>query len=166
MRVPMSMRRFTPAPISIARRPEAEFRFLLVKLGEVLNAVASLSMGTTTVQRMYSSALFCFVFATMCGCASTTKQGNGYQTRSYFGWITVQEKLQASGDAVVERITTVGLRMGTGLGLGYFDDTRVLLPQDCRLVIFVNDLEQMENLFRAYPPLKEGGNPCVKPNAP
>jgi hypothetical protein len=98
-------------------------------------------------------------------CASSEKQ-NGHQTRSYFGWLSVQEKLQESGNAVVERVMATGLRLGPGVGIGYFDDTRVLLPQDCRLVIFVKDLEQMENLFRAYPQLKEGGNPCIKPYAP
>jgi hypothetical protein len=98
-------------------------------------------------------------------CASSSVK-NGYQTHSYFGWINVQAKQQEPNDPVIERITTLGLRMGPGFGLGYLDDTRVQLPLDCRLVIFVKDLEQMENLFRAYPQLKEGGNPCVKPNAP
>ena len=40
--------------------------------------------------------------------------GKGYQTRSYFGWLTVQEKLQESGDAVVERVMAAGLRFGPG----------------------------------------------------
>lgn len=114
---------------------------------------------------MKTSGTLLLVFLGLMGCASSEKQ-NGYQTRSYFGWIHVQEKLQEPNDPMVERIVTLGLRMGPSFGLGYMDDTRVQLPLDCRLVIFVKDLGQMETLFRAYPQLKEGGNPCVKPNAP
>lgn len=97
------------------------------------------------------------------GCTST--QEGGYRTRSYLGWHTVQEKLPSSSEPVpvVERTRTLGLRLGPGLGIGYFDDSRVELPPECRLVIFVKDLQQLAQFFDAYPQLKEEMKPCVKP---
>lgn len=81
-----------------------------------------------SAHRMHKLFAVCCSCAALCGCAGTDKQSNGYQTRSYFGWVNVQEKLQEPNDPVVERITTLGLRMGPGFGLGYLDDTRVQLP--------------------------------------
>lgn len=97
------------------------------------------------------------------GCAS--KQEGGYRTRSYLGWHTVQERLLDSEDQVpvVERTRTLGLRLGPGLGIGYFDDSRVELPPGCRLVIFVKDLKQLAQFSEAYPSLKAEMKPCVKP---
>lgn len=109
-----------------------------------------------------------FLLATallLSGCAGP--QVGQYRTRSYLGWHTVQEKLPSSTEQapVVERIRTLGLRLGSGLGIGYFDDSRVELPRECRLVIFVKDLQQLAQFFDAYPQLQQGDNPCIKPNA-
>lgn len=101
----------------------------------------------------------------LCGCTST--QEGGYRTSTYLGWHTVQEKLPHSPEQapVVERTRTLGLRLGPGLGIGYFDDSRIELPPECRLVIFVKDLQQLAQIFEAYPRLQQGDNPCIKPNA-
>ena len=99
----------------------------------------------------------------MCGCAST--QEGEYRTRSYVGWHTVLEKLPHSPEQapVVERIRTWGLRLGPGLGIGYFDDSRVEMLPECRLVILVKDLRQLAQFFNAYPQLKQEMRPCVTP---
>lgn len=114
--------------------------------------------------QMYLPVLMIFILLTT-GCAAPVFQ-EGYQTRSYFGWITVIEKMQDESQSKVESIKSLGLSIGRSFGIGYFEDTRIILPLDCGMVIFVKDLDQMENLFKTYPQLRKGDNPCIKPNAP
>ena len=59
------------------------------------------------------------------------------QSSHYFGFMEL-EPLGDADDAVRGRsIETFGLRVGPGVGLGYFDETLVSVREDCRLVIFV-----------------------------
>lgn len=99
------------------------------------------------------------------GCVSPVVH-EGYRTRSYFGWTTVTEKLQANADPQVEIVKNVGVKIGQGLGLGYSEDVRVHLPMGCGVVIFVQNLDQLDQLFNVYPHLRQGDNPCIKPGAP
>lgn len=106
-----------------------------------------------------------FLIQLLMGCAQSPVN-NGYRSRSYFGWITAVEKIDADGAIKLESVKTMGIKVGQGFGIGYFEDSSVILPLDCGMVIFVKTIDQIEDLFKTYPHLRQGDNPCIKPGAP
>ena len=79
----------------------------------------------------------------------------------YFGYVKVVASPPASDGSVVSvGLTTYGVRIEKGIGIGYFDEHRIYVPLDCRLAIVVANeiqLEKAVNMLSAS--LKEGA--CV-----
>lgn len=119
-----------------------------------------------------------FLVFPLMGCATQSMDSNGYSTRRYFGWLEVTDykerkaNLNGSlGDEAkasdklpkIERVKAVGVRMDNGFAVGYFDESRIALPRECRLVIVVKDLDQIDKIAKNYPQLLKAEELCVKP---
>ncbi|MEI9885545.1 MAG: hypothetical protein WDN08_03445 [Rhizomicrobium sp.] len=97
-----------------------------------------------------------------CGVASactTVDTAKGPVNATYFGIVRVAtQPAQSNAAAPVTALDTraLGLRFQDGLGIGYFHDQRYQVPADCRLVIFVQNQEQLDQLSRQFAGFKEG----------
>lgn len=102
------------------------------------------------------------------GCASHSIGTNGNVTKRYIGWIEVTGKLKQEtfekkiDEGRIERVRALGLRIANGFSAGYFDDTALTLPLDCRLVIIVKTIEQIRQISEVYPQLLKTENLCIK----
>ena len=81
-----------------------------------------------------------------------TTRPDGMVERHYFGYVKV---LVPSNFSKLSRvwssdITSFGVRIQDGVGVGYFRDREIATPLDCRLVVFVTskaELDQFVGLF-------------------
>ncbi|MEN9671538.1 MAG: hypothetical protein RL018_1815 [Pseudomonadota bacterium] len=137
-----------------------------------------MSFGTSLTTRAWVALWLIGLVLSLMGCSSTQVGINGYSTRSYLGWIEVTESRvmpppllvakDKGGESIVEspqieRVRGFGLRIGRGFSLGYFDDSQLMLPPDCHLVIVVKELAQLDQFFKTYPQLAtQEYRPCVK----
>lgn len=77
--------------------------------------------------------------------------------RTYVGIVTVAAPVSPDRPLATPRIrqldvSTLGLRLGGGIGLGWTRDRLLSIPLDCRLVIFIRDTAELahaEKLLRA-----------------
>lgn len=68
-------------------------------------------------------------------------------SRTYVGIVKVRAAKESSTAAGVSRVrrhsySTLGLRVDTGLSLGYLNDEVVSIPMDCHVVLFVRAPEE------------------------
>ena len=100
------------------------------------------------------------------GCATQSMDANGYTTRRYLGWLELTEYRPASRNAKnaavdgansideaaqIERVRAFGIRMEQGLAMGYFDDSLITLPRECRLIIVVKNPDQIDQIAKTTP---------------
>jgi hypothetical protein len=105
------------------------------------------------------------VVACLSGCAGIQPQdGTQTVTRRYAGWLEVTERHSPQGSQV-ERVRGLGVRLGNGVLIGGFDDRRLHLPSDCRLVVILKNEEQVQQWVRLmaelHPQLERTS--CVRP---
>ena len=101
----------------------------------------------------------------LCGalCACTTIDASkSHVTATYLGIVRVvspgSSANAAAGGAPVTALDTrvFGLRLQDGIGAGYFHDQNYEVPTDCRVVIFVQTQEQLDQLSHQFADFKEG----------
>jgi len=90
------------------------------------------------------------LLAAMGGCASSvTVQPDGTMVRRYLGYVRVEvPQAEASQPVYVSDVSTVGIRVGDGFGIGFLRDKQVVIPLDCRLVVLVSTQEQLDDAVR------------------
>jgi hypothetical protein len=98
------------------------------------------------------------------GCAHTSSEPG---VTHYLGWVRVEQPRTFGPDELhVREATSIGLRVGNGIGIGYEHEARVYVPLDCRLVVLVRSelqLDRAVNQLNASG-IKEGL--CVVPFSP
>ncbi len=104
-------------------------------------------------------ALLALMAAALAGCGptSTTTNADGTQVRHYFGYVRIEGRAP-SAEVTIQRVslTTVGMRVRDGLGLGYFDEDRVYAAPSCRIVVLVRTDEQLREAFNQVARLERG----------
>jgi hypothetical protein len=105
-----------------------------------------------------SGVMSCLVLLTQ-GCA--VSQPEGYSTRRYFGWLEVTQRQSAEGQATIERVKATGLKLGPSFGLGHFDDSVIALSPQCRVVIALKDVAQMQEFAQRFPLFMKESQPCL-----
>lgn len=69
-------------------------------------------------------------------------------TTYHIGYVKILE-VEGSTDGVTSKsIRSIGVRVGSRIGVGYFDERRVAIPLDCRLVIIVKDQSQLNEALQ------------------
>ncbi len=91
------------------------------------------------------------VFITLClwtvGC--TTIQPDGTRMQHYFGYVRVMMPPSHPAETVqATDVTMVGLRIVNGIGVGYLHDYRLAVPLDCRLVVLVQNQQQLDHAIQ------------------
>lgn len=90
-----------------------------------------------------------FIVCLLSGC--TFHEG---KTTHHVGYVKIVE-VEGSADGVASKsVRTIGVRVGSGIGVGYFDEKRVAVPLDCRLVIIVQTQVQLDEALRRLEGLK------------
>jgi hypothetical protein len=103
-----------------------------------------------------------FAVLAICGavCACTTVDaGKGGATATYFGIVRIETPASTGGGGqpvIATDARGFGLRLHDGIGAGYFHDQDYQVPPDCRVVIFVQTQEQLDQLSNKLADFKEG----------
>ena len=110
----------------------------------------------------------------LCGALSactTIDASKDHVSATYFGIVRVVTPPVAANAAAgtAAPVTAVdtqafGFRVTDGLGLGYFHDQQYEIPPDCRVVVFVQNQQQLEQIAREFADFKEGICSTVKPS--
>jgi hypothetical protein len=97
------------------------------------------------------------------GCGLATVRADGTVERHYFGYVKVVQPGTVSSGAPVSAsdVAAIGLRIEHGVGIGYFHDKQVATPLDCRLVMLVNDRQQLETATRFLQTTLKGQGACA-----
>lgn len=84
------------------------------------------------------------------GCATdATVQPDGTLVRHYIGYVRVAvPQAEAKQPVYVSDVSTIGIRVGDGMGVGYSRDKSLVIPLDCRLVVLVATQEQLDDAVR------------------
>lgn len=76
-------------------------------------------------------------------------------TTHHIGYVRIVEAEGSTQGVTAKAIRTTGIRVSRGVGLGYFDEERIVVPIDCRLVIILETqaelaeaLQRLESLER------------------
>lgn len=128
------------------------------------------SMGTKALEpfpRANSAALLLAAVGALGGCTTVsieTPDGFGGD-RTYLGIVTLRAPYDTAQVANLPRVrqydvTTVGLRLKDGLGLGYLRDRWLVVPLDCRLVVIVRSGDELRHAARMLQ-LNSGESPCL-----
>lgn len=94
------------------------------------------------------------------GCVSyVSRRADGTVVRRHFGYVEVATPPQAStsGDVSVMEITSAGMRIQHGIGLGFFKERIETIPLDSRLVIRVQNQAQLDQVIRILGPITKEG---------
>ncbi len=117
---------------------------------------------------MLRTGLAIAVCGALCAC-TTIDASKDHVSATYFGIVRVESpavtrNVAASTPApvVASEARGFGLRLQNGVGLGYFHDQNYEVPPDCRVVIFVQNQEQLESVARQFADFKEGVCSTVK----
>jgi hypothetical protein len=96
--------------------------------------------------------------ALLAGCtALTVDNGEGMRgKRTYVGVVHIEEPADPNDPPQSSRVQvldvrTLGVRFGGGVSVGYLNDRLISVPLDCRVVIFIrsiSELDQAEALLR------------------
>lgn len=110
---------------------------------------------------LYSIRSGLFWAAVMIVCAGCTAidAAKPQTSAQYFGWVEVKAPAVAAGSAspiTVLDTRAIGLRLGRDVGMGYFHDQHYRIPPDCRLVILVQNKDQLDFVSKEIGKFKEG----------
>lgn len=87
----------------------------------------------------------------------------GESATHHFGYVRVERPAAATVGAVERRhILTVGLRAENGVAIGYFDESWIKAPRDCRLVVIVPSDESVARVVERLQYVAEEGLCVVK----
>lgn len=111
-----------------------------------------------------------FSIALLSGCVSSgTVQPDGTLVRKYFGYVRVEvPQAEASSPVYTSKVTTIGIRVDNGVGVGFIEDSQVVVPLDCRLVVLVANQAQLDqainqmSLFKNMPGVCTAVSPTIK----
>ena len=116
---------------------------------------------------MLRTSLAIALCAALCAC-TTIDAGKDHVSATYFGIVrivTPAATANAAGGASPMSATdsrVFGFRLQGGVSAGYFHDQNYDVPTDCRVVIFVQNQEQLDQLSRQFADFKEGVCSTVK----
>lgn len=93
---------------------------------------------------------------------TTTVDERGRTVEHHFGYVRVIKPPGIGGgaDFSAEGVETYGVRVASGLTLGYTDTQRISVPLDCRVVAIVRDRAQLDHLIDMLN-LAEGQTLCA-----
>ncbi len=94
------------------------------------------------------------------GCAPiATVNADGTIAHHYIGYVKVivPPSVASSESVHALDVSSIGLQVRDGVGVGYFRDSRVAVPLDCRLVVLVRTQEQLERAIEILKPMKGDG---------
>lgn len=96
-----------------------------------------------------------------CGSREQSPPDNVPITR-YYGFFKTSAPNQIADDGRLGayEISGVGVRANNGIGVGYFHEKILSIPLDCRLVVLVNDIQQLEQALNTIKTL-QGEGACV-----
>ena len=69
-------------------------------------------------------------------------------TTHIIGYARIVETESPADGVVLKGVQMVGARVGDGIGVGYFNEKRIIVPLDCRLVVIVRNRTQLEEVSR------------------
>jgi hypothetical protein len=102
-------------------------------------------------------------FLYVAGCSGiATTEADGAIAHHYFGYVKVINPASQdhSRQVLGSDVSTLGIRIGNGVGFGYMRDQYLSIPLDCRFVIFVKDKQQFDYVAaQVFDKFEEG--PCV-----
>lgn len=104
-----------------------------------------------------------WLFAAMGGCASSAMvQPDGTIVRRYLGYVRMEiPQADASQPVYVSDVSTLGIWVGDGIGIGFLRDKQVVVPLDCRLVVLVSTKEQLDDAVRKLSFFKDMSGFCA-----
>lgn len=111
-------------------------------------------------------ALIAFLlFALNCtGCVLTTTHYDDGKTETRMTGFVHLDTYRLSGNEaglMVTRLRSFGIRIGGESGIGYFDDSAIYIPFDCRIVFLVQSDSQLLAAKKVLDGGLDGRNPCV-----
>ena len=84
-----------------------------------------------------------FIACLIAGCAF-----HDGSTTHIIGYARVVETENSTDGIVLKGVQMVGARIGDGIGAVYFNEKRIIVPLDCRLVVIVRNSTQLEEVSR------------------
>ena len=90
------------------------------------------------------------------GCLSfVSYRADGSVVRHHFGYVAVTSPPASStaGDVSVMEITSAGVRIQHGVGLGFFKERIETIPLDSRLIVRVQSKQQMDEVIKILGPI-------------
>ncbi|REG59305.1 hypothetical protein B0G80_2040 [Paraburkholderia sp. BL6669N2] len=79
------------------------------------------------------------------GCVIQNEHVNGaIESTRYFGVVKIDTYGDRELQVTQNKFTTVGLRVGAQSGVGFFSESILYVPLDCRVVVLVNTESQLE----------------------
>lgn len=108
------------------------------------------------------TALWLCLSALLHGCTTVEIRGStGSVTKHYFGRVYLRVDLEDGETRVLGHdVRGVGLRVGNGVGVGYFRDRKISVPLDCRLVVLVDDDRKLAGAIRLLSEATKGERLC------
>jgi hypothetical protein len=114
-----------------------------------------------TVKKQIGLYLFIFcVLAAVTGCGSFhTVKADGTEVRHYFGYTRVEIPVHKSteGDFSVTEISSAGARLWPSVGFGYFHERDEYIPLDSRIVVKVQNQQQLDQVIKLLGPMAKDG---------
>lgn len=101
-----------------------------------------------------------FLLLQLCsGCAAISYRADGSTVRHHFGYVQVVTPpvASSSGNVTVLEITTAGVRVQRGVGLGYFKERIESIPLDSRLIVRVQNKQQLDEVMKILGPITKEG---------
>jgi hypothetical protein len=100
---------------------------------------------------------------------TTIEPGKAPSDAWYFGAVHVRNTLapgapRSGMPIVILDIQSLGLSVADGIGFGYSHERRTAVPLDCRLVVFVQNQKQFDDIARLLADKKE--NICPTSQSP
>lgn len=96
-----------------------------------------------------------FLACLLSGCAS-----HDSKTTHHVGYIEIMEVEGPTVGVTSKFVQTIGFRVGNGIGVGYFEEKRVAVPLDCRILIIVKGQSQLDEALQRLEDL-QGRELCV-----
>lgn len=98
------------------------------------------------------------------GCVLTTTHYDDGKTETRLMGFVHLDTYKSSGrnaNLVATRLRSVGVRIGGKSGLGYFDESEIIVPLDCRIVFLVQNDAQLLATKRIIDDDPIGRNLCM-----
>lgn len=100
------------------------------------------------------------LLVTSTGCAPfNTVRTDGTVVRHYFGYtrIVIPAHQSTEGDFGVMELSSSGARLWPSLGFGYFHERDEYIPLDSRIVIKVQNQQQLDQVIKTLGPIAKDG---------